>query len=160
MTCTESVVSRRPVVVQRRVKWGDCDPAGVVFTAVFCDYVISSAELFYEEMFGKPPQVAKRALGVGTPTRALSFDFKRSLRPDDIFQMTVSVADIRERSFVLGILARSLDAQDVFAATLTPVCVARDERRSIPIPDDLRSALVQYQSECGRTGARQPAGIS
>ena len=28
----ESVVSRTPLVVRRRVRWADCDPAGVVYT--------------------------------------------------------------------------------------------------------------------------------
>lgn len=46
MIATEQVLSERPLVIRRRVKWGDCDPAGVVYTPMFSEYVISAAELF------------------------------------------------------------------------------------------------------------------
>jgi acyl-CoA thioesterase FadM len=149
MICTEAVVGQQPVVIRRRVKWGECDPAGVVYTPEFADYVISAAELFYGELLGMPPQEAKRAHGFGTPTRALSFDFRRSLRPDDIFVMTVIVEDLRDRTYVLNIVARTPNDEIIFIATLTPVCVSRDERTSIPIPEEFRLRLLRYRDACG-----------
>lgn len=146
MISTEHVTSLVPLVVRRRVRWSECDPAGVVYTASFADYVISAAELFYGALFDTTPQRAKREQGFGTPTRALSFDFQRSLRPDDVFDMTVLVAVINERTYVLDITARTPDKEVVFMARLTPVCVARDERRSIEIPPSFREALQRYQA--------------
>ncbi len=35
MTSTEHVVADTPFTVRRMVKWGHCDPAGVVYTVVF-----------------------------------------------------------------------------------------------------------------------------
>jgi acyl-CoA thioesterase FadM len=147
MTCTEYVVSERPLVIRRRVKWGECDPAGVVYTPIFSEYVISAAELFYGSLFNTTPQRAKNEQGFGTPSRALSFDFRRSLRPDDSFDMTVTVADIHSRTYVLDITGRTPEGHVIFVATLTPVCVARDERRSIDIPAAFRAALEQYQGD-------------
>lgn len=148
MISTEFVVSRVPLVIRRRVKWGECDPAGVVYTATFSEYVISAAELFYGSLYDTTPQRAKREQGFGTPSRALAFDFQRSLRPDDEFEMTVTVAAIHSRTYVLDISARTPEGEGVFVATLTPVCVARDERRSIEIPDTFRQALQRYQQAC------------
>lgn len=148
MTCTERVVSTTPLVVRRRVKWGECDPAGVVYTVTFSEYVISAAELFYGALFDTTPQRAKQEQGFGTPSRALAFDFQRSLRPDDEFEMTVTVADVRSRTYVLDITARTPQGEVVFVATLTPVCVARDERRSIEIPAAFRQALLRYRDAC------------
>lgn len=145
---TEQIINLNPVVIRRRVKWGECDPAGVVYTATFSDYVISAAELFYGTLFNSTPQRAKRDHGFGTPTRALGFEFSRSLWPDEEFEMTVSVADIRKSSYVLDITARMLDGDTVFVARLTPVCVARSERRSIDIPSAFRQALEGYQQAC------------
>jgi acyl-CoA thioesterase FadM len=145
MTCTEAIINERPLIIRRRVKWGDCDPAGVVYTPVFSEYVISSAELFYGSLFGSTPQKAKHQQGFGTPTRALAFDFRLSLRPDDEFDMTVAVAAINTRTFVLSITGRTLAGDVIFVATLTPVCVARDERRSIDIPAEFRARLRAYQ---------------
>jgi acyl-CoA thioesterase FadM len=153
MISTEHIISSIPLVIRRRVKWGDCDPAGVVYTVTFSEYVISAAELFYGSVFGTTPQRAKDEFGFGTPTRALEFDFRSSLRPDDEFDMTVTVEDIRTRTYVLQIAARTPECVDVFQARLTPVCVARGERRSIAIPARFRTALEQYRAACADTRA-------
>ena len=149
ITPIEYLVSERPLTVRRRVKWGECDPAGVVYTATFADYVIGAAELFYGALLGTTPQRAKNELGFGTPSRALSFDFLRSLRPDEEFDMTVYVAEVRSRTYVLHIAATTPQGEPVFNARLTPVCVARPERRSIEIPPAFRQALLDYQRDCG-----------
>lgn len=155
MISTESVLSEVPLVIRRRVKWGDCDPAGVVYTVTFSEYVISAAELFYGALFGTTPQRAKEQQGFGTPSRALSFDFQRSLRPDEEFDMTVTVADVQSRTYVLDITARTPQGDVVFVAKLTPVCVAREERRSIDIPDSFRQALQGYRDRCATATAPQ-----
>jgi len=145
----EYLLSERPLTVRRRVRWGECDPAGVVYTATFADYAISAAELFYGALFGTTPQRAKSDLGFGTPSRALSFEFLRSLRPDDEFDMTVRVAEVRSRTYVLDIAGTTPQGEPVFNARLTPVCVARPERRSIDIPPAFRQALLDYQRDGG-----------
>ena len=153
MISTERVIGTRPLVVRRRVKWGDCDPAGVVYTVTFAEYVVSAAELFYGSLFDTTPQRTKDLHRFGTPSRALSFDFRSSLRPDDEFDMTVTVDDIRTRSYVLGIDARTIDGIDVFRSVLTPICVARGERRAIAIPPLFRMALEQYRAGCAARAA-------
>lgn len=155
MIATEQVLSQLPLVIRRRVKWGECDPAGVVYTVTFSEYVISAAELFYGALFDSTPQRVKREQGFGTPSRALSFDFQRSLRPDDEFDMTVTVADIHSRTYVLDITGRTPLGDVVFVAKLTPVCVAREERRSIEIPDAFRHALQRYRDACANISGRQ-----
>ena len=148
MISTEHVVGEVPLVIRRRVKWGECDPAGVVYTVTFSEYVISAAELFYGALFKTTPQRAKAQQGFGTPSRALAFEFERSLYPDDEFDMTVTVGDVRSRTYVLNITGRTPAGETVFVATLTPVCVARDERRSIEIPEHFRQALLAYRDAC------------
>lgn len=151
----EYLIGERPLIVRRRVKWGECDPAGVVYTATFADYAIAAAELFYGALLGTTPQQAKNELGFGTPSRALSFDFLRSLKPDEEFDMTVYVAEVRSRTYVLDIAATTPQGEPVFNARLTPVCVARPERRSIDIPPAFRQALLDYQRDCGAPSTHQ-----
>lgn len=148
MTTIEAVVSTVPLIVRRRVKWGECDPAGVVYTPTFAEYVTSAAELFYGCLFRTTPQRARVDHGFDSPSRALSFDFQRSLEPDEDFEMTVTVAEIRKRTYVLDITARTLAGAVIFIGRLTPVCVARDERRSIEIPAAFRAALERYRDAC------------
>ena len=156
MISTEHIVGRTPLVVRRRVKSGECDPAGVVYTVNFAEYVISAAELFYASIFSSTPQRAKEQLGFGTPTRALELDFRSALWPDDEFDLTVTVVDIRTHTYVLEIAARTLEGEDVFRATLTPICVGNGKRQAIAIPAPFRNALEQYRLACLQTtGAGQ-----
>lgn len=148
MISTEYVTGTQPFVVRRRVRWGECDPAGVVYTASFSDYVISFAELFYGFLFDGTPQAVKHHHGFGTPTRALDFDFRRSLKPDETFDATVEVESIRTRTFTLVITARMADGEIAFIARLTPVCVHRGARESTELPAVLRDALEQYLARC------------
>src|SRR5882672_4744133 len=120
---TEHVTGTIPFIIRRRVKWGECDPAGVVYTVMFAEYVISAAELFYGILFDGALLRIKAQQGTATPTRGLEFDFRRSLRPGAEFDMTVSVDDIRPRTYVLRITARTPEGDDVFDARLTPICV-------------------------------------
>jgi acyl-CoA thioester hydrolase len=145
MTSTEYVIADTPFTIRRRVKWGECDPAGVVYTVSFAEYVMSAAELFYGFLLGSSPQAAKQEHGFGTPTGALNLDFKRSLRPDEEFDITVRPGDIRQRSYVLQIDARTPPGEPVFSAELTPICISRAERRAIPLPTSFRLALEQYR---------------
>jgi len=146
MASTEHVTGTQPFTIRRTVKWGDCDPAGVVYTVVFGEYVISAAELFYRHLFGEGPQHAKDRHGFGTPTRGLTFDFQRSLRPDEQFDVEVAVDEIRSRTYTLVMHGRTLAGETVFIARLTPICVARGERRAIDMPPVLREALQAYQA--------------
>jgi len=153
MHATEQVVGAVPLVVRRRVKWGECDPAGVVYTPAFAEYVMSAAELFYGSLFDTTPQRARAEQGFDSPTRALSFDFQRSLKPDEDFLMTVTVAEIRQRTYVLDVTARTLTGEVVFVGRVTPVCVARSERRSTEIPPSFREALERYRDACPEVAA-------
>jgi acyl-CoA thioesterase FadM len=153
MISTEYVLSEQPFVVRRQVRWGECDPAGVVYTASFSDYVVCVAELFYGSLFGGTPQAVKHQHGFGTPTRALDFDFRRSLWPDDVFDVSVDVAEIRTRTFTLRMTARKADGEIAFIARLTPICIQRGVRESIEMPAVLRAALVQYRTRCDAAAA-------
>ncbi|HCN70762.1 MAG TPA: thioesterase [Pusillimonas sp.] len=146
MISTEHVVCELPFTVRRTVKWGQCDPAGVVYTVVFAEYVISTAELFYGSLFGQGPQQAKDEYQFGTPTRGLTFDFRKSLRPDDLFDTEVRVGRIGTSTYQLLMHARDMEGDTVFTACLTPICIVRGQRESISIPEHFKEKLKVHQS--------------
>src|SRR5690606_32632505 len=100
---SEELVGRTPVVVRRRVKWGECDPAGVVYTPMFSEYAVSAFQIFLGCLLGTPLQEKLREHDFNTPLRALQFDFKRSLYPEQLFDMTVRVRDIGTTTFRVDI---------------------------------------------------------
>ena len=137
---TERLVAQAPLTIRRRVIWGECDPAGVVYTPRFADYAASAATWFIRV-------VARPGLGdaVGTPMKAMTFEFFKTMKPDEVFDMVVFVTAIRERTFDLRIDARGLDGDRRFSATMTPILIERATFKSVAIPDSCRKILAEYK---------------
>ena len=153
-TSTEQVIETTPLTVQRRARWGECDPAGVVYTVNYCEYVASAFELFMAELLGGPLQTMKQRHGLATPARALTLEFTGPLRPDEEFIMTVVVADVRTRTFDLMIQGCSKGGHDIFRAKLTPIAVDPETRAAVPIPGVLRERLDRYKGACASLASR------
>lgn len=148
MDYSERMISSMPVIVRRRVRFGECDPAGVVYTPVFSEYVISAYEWLMSVLMGGPRLQEMRRLSIDSPMKALTLEFRNMLEPEQVFDMTCRIAAIRSRTFDIEIIGRSTtnDPYDIFVARLTPIIVARSERRSIEIPAALRTGLQDYQT--------------
>jgi 4-hydroxybenzoyl-CoA thioesterase len=150
---SEQQVGEHPVVVRRRVKWGECDPAGVVYTPVFSEYAVSAFQFFMESLMGHPLQERLEALDVRTPLRALAFDFRQSLWPDQYFDMKVNVADISNSTFDVSVQMLDDQGGAIATVTMTLICVAFAVRQSRPIPAEIRERLEQYRARCLRESA-------
>ena len=131
-------------VAHRRVKWGECDPAGVVYTPRFSDYVVEAVNDFFEQMLGAPLQKALVDLDLGIPAKALQLVFRKSLWPEDRFVLSVSVADIRSRSFDLIVRAVDTGGEELFTAVFSGICIYHGRRESRSIPQILRQGLESY----------------
>lgn len=144
----ESLVENLPVTIRRRVKWGECDPAGVVHMVNYGEYVVSAYEMLMAELLGEEFQKAKAALCVALPARAYQIDFIASLRPDDEFIMTAKVSNIRVKTFDVVVRGRSINCVDLFHATITPIAVRPSDRSAIPLPEGLVRELDRYRAAC------------
>lgn len=145
MKATEWIVSENPFVVRREVRWGDCDPAGVVYTGKYTDYLLGAVAL-YTEFLGQGQRLGE-AHGVGTPCKAMSFEFIGTLWPGDIIDIECTIGQIRTKSFDIHIFARHPDAREVFKAVFSPICVFPDRRLGTAIPATLREVLVHAASK-------------
>ncbi|CAN5390583.1 thioesterase family protein [soil metagenome] len=141
---TEALLSKRPVTVRRRVLWGECDPAAVVYTPRFADYAASARDWFMREGLGFPDRPHPLRSGVIFPMRAMAFDFSGFLAADDLFDMVVGVTAISTRTFTVEIVASHLSGASAFVATLTSVAVDSGTRKSVAIPANIRDALTAY----------------
>ena len=97
----ECVVSRAPFTVRRRVRWSDCDPAGVVYTGRFSEYVLSFVNLFHAEL-AQPLTYREWCgqMGVDTPCKAMALEFHRALWPDEEFCLRCHVPAVRQRAAI------------------------------------------------------------
>jgi acyl-CoA thioesterase FadM len=142
----ERLVCRAPVRVRRRVIFGECDPAQVVYTPRFADYAVAAGGWFTRTVLNaEEPKLA--TLGIDTPMKAMSLEFHYPLRPDDIFDMTAFVRDIRTRTFELDIVAE-LNGTPVFNARIVPIMIDSKLFTSVEIPPQVRDRLERYRGLC------------
>jgi hypothetical protein len=71
-----------------------------------------------------------------------------SAEPEQVFDLACRIVAIRSRTFDIEIIGWSTTEEpyDIFVARLTPIIVARSERRSIEIPQELRVRLQDNQA--------------
>ncbi|ROT43924.1 thioesterase family protein [Pusillimonas sp. NJUB218] len=143
----EQIISTQPFVVRRRILWGECDPAGVVYTPRYGDLSADAGQLFLACIGGGKGYVdAKRKQGIGTPCKAFSLVFHSSLAPDDEVDISVTVGHIGNTSFELVIKARTPKEQLVFEGSTTLITIQQGTRAAIKVPTSLRDLLVAYQT--------------
>lgn len=139
---TERLISREPVVVRRRVQWGECDPAGMVYSPRFADFAVS-AYMWFQRVVVRPhlddPKLA-------LPLKAMSFEFHKTLKPDELFDMRVQVLSLRHRTFDLAIEAAGTDDTRRFSARLSPILIDQSTFASVSLPDRVREALERYRA--------------
>src|SRR3974390_834844 len=97
----EFVLRDQPFTVRRTVRWADCDPAGVVYVGRYSDYLIDAVTQFIRHT-GFAVGVAKNRLTrVGFPCKHMELTFHTSLYPDDVIDIEITVAQVREHTFDL-----------------------------------------------------------
>ena len=143
----DRLAARRPVIVHRRILWGDCDPAGVVYTPRFGDYFTSARDWFMRAGIDVRELARPESGGITFPMRALAYDFRSFLTAEDVIEMTVLVTAISRRSFTLKVAATKLPLRSpAFFATGTQVCLDKTLREAVAIPEEIAASLADYQN--------------
>jgi len=130
-----------------RVRFSDCDPAGIVFFAAW--FVMANAAI--EDWFTESLSVdfyallATRRIGTGFAHAEADF-FAPGLMGDRIL-LTPLVTRIGGASYALRLHVHRGE-QELARLFFVTATTDLDARRAVPIPDDLRAALGAYQERC------------
>lgn len=130
-----------PFKTQRTVLFGDCDPAGAIYTPRVAHYVVEAVMEFQASRLQGPAARKIFDMGVLPPARNLSVDFMAPLTWDDRIEMEVTCTTVGTTSFTCAVTARREDGVVAFQARLTQVCVSPETRRPVALPEHLRQAL-------------------
>lgn len=130
-----------------RIRFGDCDPAGIVFFAAWFALANGAIEdLFVEELEIDFHQLhGTRRLGTGFAHAEADF-FSPGLMGDRVL-ITPMVTRVGGASYALTVHVHRGE-QELVRLNLITATTDLDARRAVPIPDDLRAALVAYQERC------------
>jgi len=126
-----------------RIRFGNCDPAGIVYTPKFFDIFNVVIEEWYERALHIDyyELIGKRRIGLGY-VNAHS-DFFSPCLMGDTLAMAVKIERIGNSSFVVLIHAFNGESE-ALRGRFTVVVTDLDTHRPQSIPDDLRSALLDY----------------
>ena len=129
---------------QITVRFGDCDPAGLVYYPSLFHYCHEAMEEFVASRCGVtyPTLVSERRLGF--PTVNVRAEFFAPFVYGDVVEVEVWVSAVGRTSVIFEYrLRRASDRALCASATHVQVLMGLDERRAVPLPADLRRAFEQ-----------------
>ena len=135
-----------------RIRFGDCDPAGIVFFPNWFVIAHGAVEDLFRERLAIDFHALHGARGIGTGFVHAGATFMRpGLMGDDVV-LTPLVRRVGGASYALDLHIHRGDEE---LARLDLVTATTDlaSRTSVPVPDDLRAALLRYRAECGQENA-------
>jgi 4-hydroxybenzoyl-CoA thioesterase len=139
-------VHRHPV----SVRWGDCDPAGIVYYPRFFDFFHQAMETWFADGLGSPYADVIVGRKIGFPSVHVDADFRRPSAFGDPLVVELRVVHLGTKSirFTFRVLGAGEEEPRV---TGSKVCVVMDLdpdsdgfRTGLPVPDDLRAAVVAF----------------
>jgi 4-hydroxybenzoyl-CoA thioesterase len=127
------------------VRFGDCDPAGIVFYPRYFEMFNDLVEDWHREalQFSFTEIVTTRSWGL--PTVHLEADFVAPTRFGEVLSASLSVREIGTTSVSLDILLQAPDGADRVRGKVVLVWIDRRVTRSIPIPDEVRTRLLAFR---------------
>jgi 4-hydroxybenzoyl-CoA thioesterase len=131
---------------RRPVRFGDCDPAGIVYTPRFVDMMNEAIERLFGDELGLDYYGLIRE-GTGLGYARVGSDFFRPAHMGEVLDLAVRVGRIGGASVAFRIHAFR-DGDEILRATLVMVTTSTEAARPTPLPQALRAALVAYQERC------------
>jgi 4-hydroxybenzoyl-CoA thioesterase len=128
----------------RRIRFSDCDPAGIVFYPQYFVFFNDLLEEWIDTVLedGFAGYILRRRCGM--PIVQLDADFKSVSRMGDDVLLSLSAARVGTRSFDLELSCTGTSGELRMSVRQTLVTTSLDTHRAIQIPAELRAALFEH----------------
>ena len=126
------------------IRFGHCDPAGIVFYPRYFEMINALVEDWFEQGLGISFHELHTVRGVGTPTATINTDFRRPSRWNDIIRQRLTVRQIGSASFDAEVTLSGAEDDLRVRARLTIVTVDLTTIRPRSLPEDLRAAMQRF----------------
>ncbi|MEG1039359.1 MAG: thioesterase family protein [Pseudomonas sp.] len=130
-----------PVIIKRKVLFGDCDPEGIVYTPRFSYFVLEAVHEALGVWLQGPGLRSLLGFDILPPARAFSLEFLHPVTWDDELAIEVRVSRVGAHSFSFSVAGRLSSEVVAFTASLTQVCVSPHTREVVAVPPQLRALL-------------------
>lgn len=145
-------------VRKQRVAWGDCDPAGILYTPRVFDYCTEALEGWFRDVLGAA-WFEMMKTRTGSPVVRAECDYIRPMVPDLDLDVGVRIERLGGASITLLIDGTGPDGDVHFRARYV-VCTTDfngPRPKPMPIPAALRERAEAYD-KATRTGATRTGG--
>jgi 4-hydroxybenzoyl-CoA thioesterase len=135
---------------ERRIRFSDCDPAGIVFYPQYFVMFNGLVEDWVDDVLqvGYSDLVSRRRIGL--PTVRLEVDFTAVSRLGDAVQLELEVARLGAHSVTLALQCHGERRDDVrMRMRQVLVTTSLETHKAIVIPNDLRDAIARFMQHGG-----------
>ena len=122
-----------------RVRYGECDPQGVVYFARYADFVDIGMTELWRERIGPYGDMVEA--GSDMVVAELQLRYRGSARFDDELDVVVGVDRLGETSLTCGWRIER-DGETLVEGTIRQVCIDPETKAKKPLPVDVRAALA------------------
>jgi acyl-CoA thioester hydrolase len=130
-----------PFVYKLRVRYGECDPQGVLFNANYLAYIDHTITELWRAAYGGYGAMLDRGLDI--VVAAATMRFRGSARFDDVITIEATVTNLGTTSVTTAY--RFLrDEELLLEAELRHVFVTRATATKTPMPDWARAGLARW----------------
>lgn len=132
-------------VRDRRIRFSDCDPAGIVFYPQYFVMFNGLVEDWIEQGLGLGYRELVLGRRVGLPTVRLEADFTAVSHLGDPVDLSLEVERLGQRSLTLRLECNGRGGDDLrMRIKQVIVTTSLDSHTSIDIPSDLRAAVERF----------------
>jgi|TARA_B110001454_G_scaffold186937_1_gene184037 4-hydroxybenzoyl-CoA thioesterase len=139
-----------PFIQSRIVRWGDCDPAGIIYTPRILDYAIETVEACLREVMGASWNVMREQHNIGGPTVHFECDIRKPLAPDMAVDLVLTLEKLGRSSMTSRIVCVDAEGVEYFRVLLVNCFVTGDsptDIRALPISETWRERLKTLITE-------------
>jgi acyl-CoA thioester hydrolase len=130
-----------PFVHEIRVRYGECDPQGIVFNANYLLYFDVVFTELWRAAVGPWSEMVAR--GIDAVVAEANVKYRSPARFDDVIQLRAHIANLGNTSITTAIdVAREEDV--LVQGTLRHVCVSRSDWEKTELPDWVRNGLAPF----------------
>ena len=140
-------------VLRRRVQFYETDAAGIVHFSWFFRYMEEAEHALWRAagLSIHPPDSP-----IGWARTAATFDFKRALRFEDEFDVTIRIAAISRKTIGYSCVLTQ-DGVTLATGTMTVICVRKEADGSLKaanVPEEIAARFAVAADAAAETGAR------
>jgi len=130
-----------PFTHELRVRYGECDPQGIVFNANYLLYFDVAFTELWREAVGPWQEMVAR--GIDAVVAHAELDFRAPARNDDVLLLECRVVKLGRTSISTGIDV-TRDGELLVAMNARHVCVSTETWEKIEVPDWVRDGLSRF----------------